>query len=103
MSAGYILTITDGQDMQKRNRIRPVAVNCRRRTAQGSRDRSIPRAWLCPVADGRPFRWSTWRELEASPCPLSGAPCRYWPDSPSRRRFARWISRCRRCFAWRPL
>jgi len=26
MFATYILTITDGQDMQKRNRLRPVAV-----------------------------------------------------------------------------
>ncbi len=26
MFAAYVLTITDGQDMQKRNRLRPVAV-----------------------------------------------------------------------------
>jgi hypothetical protein len=45
MFAAYVLTITDGQDMQKRNRLRPVAV-----TSGGAQRRGAETAY--PGAHG---------------------------------------------------
>jgi len=45
MFAAYVLTITDGQDMQKRNRLGPVAV-----TAGGAEHRAAEAAY--PGAHG---------------------------------------------------